>query len=236
MQMMVMDSLWMFGKRRLLQPLPFPELSEWPVIRRCDDRMRLIDGWLKEHAVGPGTFLDVGCGYGWFLAEMRKRGYRVSGIERDAAVGTIGVTAYGLRDHIQFGDASVVLGELDEPHDVVCCLGLVHDPHYDQDSISLATLLRELDRLTKRVLFIDGGPCRKARNSPTRSAFAEALGRLTSFVHVEVVGADRDQRQHRLIFACYRDHSPVVRSIGVPDDDSPSIDNRRDLQRADLHL
>jgi SAM-dependent methyltransferase len=236
MQMMVMDSLWMFGKRRLLQPLPCPELREWPVVQHCDDLMRLIDGWLRKHGVGSGTFLDIGCGYGWFLAEMRKRGYRVRGIERDAAIGTIGVAAYGLRDHIQFGDASVVLGELDEPHDVVCCLGLMHDARYDQDSISMAILLRELDRLTKHVLFIDVEACRKARNQPWRLPFGEALNRLTSFEHIDVLGTDGDQGQNRQILACYRDHAPAVRSEGVPTDDSPSIDNGRNLQRADLHM
>ena len=236
MQIMVMDSLWMFGKRRLLQPLPCPELRDWPVIRRCDDRMRIIDGWLREHAVAPGTFLDVGCGYGWFLAEMRKRGYRVRGIERDAAVGTIGVGAYGLRDQIQFGDASVLLGEMDEPHDVVCCLGLMHDAHYDHAPISLTILLRELDRLAKHVLFIDGNICRNARMQPRPSPVVEALRQQTSFQYFDVLGADGDRRQHRQIVACYRDRADSVRSEGVPTDDSPSIDYGRNLQRADLHM
>lgn len=203
-QMMVMDSLWMFGKRRLLQPLPFPELSDWPVARRCDDRMRMIDAWITGHGMNAGTFLDVGCGYGWFLAEMRKRGYQVTGIERDSAIVDIGILAYGLRNQIRIGDAAIILGEFDEPYDAVCCLGVLDAVNPVTNSLPSANILRSLDRLTKHVLFLDTGPY-GSRNSPSQLPAIEALLREnSSFIHIDVLGADCDRGHYRQLLACYR--------------------------------
>lgn len=205
LQMMVMDSLWMFGKRRLLQPLPFPELRDWPVIRRCDDRMRMMDAWFTRHGVGAGTFLDVGCGYGWFLAEMCKRAYQVTGIERDAAVASIGAVAYGLKHQIKIGDAATILGDLDERYDAVCCLGVLDEPNWNTNGVPPVTMLRDLDRMTKHVLFLDTGPCEGWRNPPPHLAATEAwLRENTSFMHIDVLGADCDQGHYRQLFACYR--------------------------------
>jgi len=40
---------------------------------------------IERLAGGPGRVVDVGCGPGWFLAQMRRRGWETRGTERSAA-------------------------------------------------------------------------------------------------------------------------------------------------------
>lgn len=56
------------------------EISKWemmmkPVVRKSAD---LIESRSKT---GGGKLLDIGCGYGFFLQEMKSRGWEVNGIE-----------------------------------------------------------------------------------------------------------------------------------------------------------
>jgi len=61
-------------------PVQPEEINRWgmmmkPVIRRSAD---LIESGSKS---GKGRLLDIGCGYGFFLHEMKSRGWQVEGIE-----------------------------------------------------------------------------------------------------------------------------------------------------------
>ena len=62
--------------------LPFDrkEISKWKVMMRpvVEKSARLIESEIKG---GPGKLLDIGCGYGFFLGEMKSRGWQVEGIE-----------------------------------------------------------------------------------------------------------------------------------------------------------
>ena len=73
--------------RRLYQPIDAPELErDWVTVRRCTDRLVAVDqvtarlGYRARHVV---AYLDVASCYGWFVAEMRDRGFDAFGIERD---------------------------------------------------------------------------------------------------------------------------------------------------------
>jgi SAM-dependent methyltransferase len=44
----------------------------------------------------PGTMLDLGCGSGWFLAEMRDKGWRVHGVEPGLDAARLGREIYAL--------------------------------------------------------------------------------------------------------------------------------------------
>ena len=62
--------------------LPFnpQEISKWEVMMRpvVEKSARLIESEIKG---GAGKLLDIGCGYGFFLGEMKSRGWQVQGIE-----------------------------------------------------------------------------------------------------------------------------------------------------------
>jgi SAM-dependent methyltransferase len=44
----------------------------------------------------PGKMLDVGCGSGWFLAQMRDKGWEVKGVEPSSAAASLGQSQRGL--------------------------------------------------------------------------------------------------------------------------------------------
>jgi SAM-dependent methyltransferase len=44
----------------------------------------------------PGRLLDIGCGSGWFLSQMRAQGWDVTGVEPNAAAANFGKTEQGL--------------------------------------------------------------------------------------------------------------------------------------------
>ncbi len=52
-------------------------------------------GWTRQLGK-PGRALEVGCGEGWMLATLRRRGWRVAGLERTAASGRFAATHLGL--------------------------------------------------------------------------------------------------------------------------------------------
>jgi len=61
-------------------PVQPEEIKKWgmmmrPVVLRSAD---LIE---SESKSGKGSLLDIGCGYGFFLQEMKSRGWQVEGIE-----------------------------------------------------------------------------------------------------------------------------------------------------------
>lgn len=61
-------------------PVGFPAIMEWknmiqPVVVASADFIE------SRNRTGKGTLLDIGCGYGFFLKEMKSRGWQVKGIE-----------------------------------------------------------------------------------------------------------------------------------------------------------
>lgn len=51
-----------------------------------DDWARRIDAYLKKQNLGGCAILELGCGTGAFTIRMAKRGYRMTGIDRSAAM------------------------------------------------------------------------------------------------------------------------------------------------------
>jgi SAM-dependent methyltransferase len=51
------------------------------------------DPWFDR----PGKVLDVGCGTGWFLAQMRDRGWETDGVEISETAARLGIEKAGLR-------------------------------------------------------------------------------------------------------------------------------------------
>ncbi len=94
-------------------------------LHRCNARRRLARVAKHRHGLPPGSFLDIGCAYGYALDEARTQGWSVVGVE-PAPAAAQRARALGLR---VFPDAGAALAEHSEGFDVVSmCQVLSHVP------------------------------------------------------------------------------------------------------------
>jgi hypothetical protein len=210
---------WLEGSRELYQPLDAPELRQsWTRVRRCTDRRDKMLAFLGERDLLPPTatsYLDVASFYGWFVNEMSQAGFNARGIERDPLGPRVGNIVYGLSERaIRVGDAEQLL--LDEPRtDVVSCFSLLHHFVLGRASIDAAELVRLLDRVTRRVLFLDTGEGHEAwfRESLAEwdaAKVASFLREHGTFDEIVDLGPDCDaippyeKNYGRHLFACVR--------------------------------
>ncbi|MFL6238684.1 MAG: hypothetical protein ACJ735_04210 [Actinomycetes bacterium] len=210
---------WLEGSRELYQPVDAPELRKsWTQVRRCTDRRDKMLGFLAERSLLPpntATYLDVASCYGWFVNEMNRAGFEGHGIERDPLGPRLGNIVYGLNDRlIRVGDAERLLP--DEPRtDVVSCFSLLHHFVLGRASVDAAELVRLLDRVTRRVLFLDTGEGHEAWFRESLAGWDAAkvesfLRDHASFDEIINLGPDCDAvppyegNYGRHLFACVR--------------------------------
>ena len=220
----VLDRMsWIGGTHELYQPVTAPELDRsWTTVRQCTDRLQSMDSLLGSVGVEPGvsSYLDVASCYGWFLSSMQDRGFDVQGVERDPLGATLGEAVYGLdRSRVHIGDAVDFLGaraEQGERYDVVSCFSLLHHFALGRASTDAVGLMRLLDDVTGRVLFLDTG---QAHESWFRTSLPEwdtdyvrsFLEEHGTFDRVVDLGPDRDavgpyaDNYGRHLFACIRE-------------------------------
>lgn len=220
----VLDRMsWIGGTHELYQPVSAPELDRrWTTVRRCTDRLQSMDRLLATLGIEPEvpSYLDVASCYGWFLSSMKERGFAVQGVERDPLGATLGEAVYGLdRSHVHTGDAVDLLGEKadrGERFDVVSCFSLLHHFALGRGSADAVGLVRLLDDVTGRVLFLDTGQAHESWFSASLPewdtdhvrAFLEEHG---TFDRVVDLGPDQDavgpyaDNYGRHLFACIRE-------------------------------
>ena len=213
---------WLEGSRELYQPVDAPELRQsWPRVRRCTDRRDKMLAFLADRDLLPphtATYLDVASCYGWFVNEMSQAGFDARGIERDPLGPRLGNIVYGLSERaIRVGDAERLL--LDEPRtDVVSCFSLLHHFVLGRASVDAAELVRLLDRVTRRVLFLDTGEGHEAWFRESLAGWDAAkvqsfLEEHGTFDEVINLGPDCDavppyeNNYGRHLFACVRNGS-----------------------------
>jgi SAM-dependent methyltransferase len=213
-QELLLSMTWLSGRRELYQPVSFPEVSTWPVVRRCEDRLALMTP-LLEMVPSGATYLDVACGYGWFVSALARRGFSASGLDLDPRAAEIAHLAYGVEpNRILVGDARGVL-EASTPFDVVSCFSLLHHFILDGRLEAAVEFLRLLDARTRMVLFVDMGQSHEAllaKRMPGWDAerIQAWLSDHMSFNQVVALGPDRDNvapyetEYGRTVFACVR--------------------------------
>ncbi|HEU4811924.1 MAG TPA: ParB N-terminal domain-containing protein [Nocardioides sp.] len=217
----VLDRMsWIGGTRELYQPVAAPELEKsWTTVRRCTDRFEAMRGVLGDLglAATESSYLDVASCYGWFLAGMADLGYAVEGIERDPLAPVLGAAVHGLDPRaVTTGDAVAFLRSADRAWDVVSCFSLLHHFALGHGSVDPAGLVRLLDHVTGRVLFLDTGQAHEAWFRDTlpewdTAAVHRFLEHEGTFDRVVDLGPDHDavtpydHNYGRHLFACIRD-------------------------------
>ena len=217
LQQMVMDLSWTRGRCELYQPIAAPELATWAVVRQCADRLEAMAKWLAASGIRSGSYLDIGCSYGWFVAEMAKRGFQASGIDRDVAALSVGRLIYGLEPSAcRVTDiVSFLPQERLRSIDIVSCFSVLHHFVLGNMRCSAEEFIRQIDAVTGRVLFFDTAECHEKWFAESLAGWdAEFIRKWlkahTSFTRVEILGTDadnvgpyRDQYQRHL-FVCSR--------------------------------
>lgn len=216
--------------RELLQPVTLPEVATWPTVRRCSDRLAMMDRLLGslELSAGRASYLDVGSCYGWFVAGMSRFGYRSEGVDPDPLARTIGEQVRGLdrsqvhtagivpflRDASAEGVASV-RGATPQRWDIVSSFSLLHHFVLGRGDVSPQRFVELLDAVTGSVLFLDTGQAHEKwfRHSLAGWDAAHVRGFLeqhTTFDEVIDLGPDHDDQppysgnHGRHLFACVR--------------------------------
>jgi hypothetical protein len=213
---------WIGGKKELYQPIDAPELRQgWTTVRRCRDRLALMESQLAALGTGPGhSYLDVASCYGWFVQQMAERGYAAQGVERDPLAPRLGAGVYGLDPgRVTVGDAVEFLRAAREEgrrFDVVSCFSLLHHFALGRGGgTSAEELTQLLDSVTGRVMFLDTGQEHEAWFARTLRGWdathiARFLTTHTTFDEVIDLGPDEDavapyaDNYGRHLFACVR--------------------------------
>lgn len=221
LQSLLLDVMWIKGRKELYQPLDYPEIREnWKVIRKCTDRLSKMRTFLSQKGLLkiPGrTFLDVGSSYGWFVKRFEELGFESFGVDRDSIGCAVGMHCYGIRpEQLRSGDIGHYLRLETRRYDVVSLLSVLHHYALGMSEMSAEELIGLMDKITGRVLFLDTGEAHEevfggALSKWTVPFIIDWLKKNTSFRTVIPLGKDEDrvppyQRYYgRMLFACVRE-------------------------------
>ncbi len=217
-QQLLLDVLWQKGRRELYQPLHFPEVGQWRVIRRCEDRLQLMKNYLNNNNITTGQYIDVGSSYGWFIAQMQRSGFDAWGIERDPFAIRVGELAYGNRaECVIRGDVAGVLQGLTKRYDVVSCFSVLHHFALGKAAEPPETLISLLGKRTEKVLFFETGQSHENWFKDTLPQWdldyiKSFIIKNSDFTEVKALGTDTDGAHYpgnygRTLFACTRRQS-----------------------------
>lgn len=223
-QHLLLEMSWLDGSRRLYQPVDFPEVQTWPLMRKCTDRLDLITDHLITNGILPrdgdpstrSTYLDVGACYGWFVSKLGQLGFDARGIEMDPVALELAPLAYGLNPaQLAIGDCIELLREPASAADVISCFSVLHHFVMGRGTASAEELMHLLDARTGKVLFLDTGQAheswfRWALPEWTPEYAAAWIRAHSSFTRVDALGVDTDGtgsfagKFGRTLFACSR--------------------------------
>ena len=200
LQKLLLEMSWLDGSRRIYQPVEFPEVQSWPLMRKCGDRLDMMTAYLDRVGMTAGaglSYLDVGSCYGWFVAEMGKRGFDAKGIEMDKLALELGPLVYGISgDRVTSGDCVALLKDQARTADVVSCFSVLHHFVMGRGTSSAPELMALLAERTRKVLFLDTG---QAHESWFRWTLPEWTTGVHRAVDLEALGfhSRRSDRRRR---------------------------------------
>ena len=159
LQDLLLETVSPGGHCKLYQPIDSPEVKDWAGARHCEEMAAMMIEFLRTHSLMLPellSYLDVGCGYGWFVRQMADRGFLAEGVESDPTAISIGTRMNGLTGwQLHCSDAIVFLRSNRGQSDVVSCYSLARYYRLHRHRATAEELLHLLDTATRRVLFLD---------------------------------------------------------------------------------
>lgn len=213
-QEMLKNVLWQNNRLELYQPVELPEVQRWRLVRKCIDRYTMMINFLNENNIKSSSYLDVGSSYGWFVKSFLEGGFLATGVERDSFAINIGVSVYGVsRQKFIRSDICDFLQSCPHTYEVTSCFSVAHHFAMGNGPVSAEWLIRQLDRITGKILFFDTGQSHeewfKQALPSWDDDFVERLLRENSNFHsIYRLGRDADGNDAfsgnfgRTLFAC----------------------------------
>ncbi len=186
------------------------------LVRRCHDRLHKMLTFLKAQGILWDSYLDLGCSYGWFVAQMQGQCSSAIGVDRDPGALDIGRTVYKLSDRqLVRADCARFVTECERHVDVVSCFSVLHHMINAPSRMSPEEFVKRVDRCTARCLFFEMGHesehwYRQRLAGWNRTTIARWLKANTSFDQIIDLGCDEDGVNAfkgnfgRALFACVR--------------------------------
>lgn len=201
-QQVLLDMAWTERRPLLYQPVAFPEVESWPLVRQCSDRLGLMTDFLDARGVaGTGrSYLDLACNYGWFVDAFRQLGFDSRGVELDRRAPRIAELAYGLApDRIVVDDLVRFLTLPDHQADVMSCFSFVHHLVAAGHTPQAEDVVRFLAARSGLGFFFDTGESHESWLSSrlpgwTADSIERWLAGLCPGMTVTPLGTDRDAR------------------------------------------
>jgi hypothetical protein len=217
LQKLILSSTWIYDFE-YYQPLNKEELNSWRVIRKCIDRADMMFKYLEKEKIylTKSTYADMPCSYGFFLKCYKDKGAKVTGVDIDRSSIRVGEIVYGLKDdEIVYSDVIFFLRNSTTQYDIVSCLSFMHHLVMGSINYPYMSLLKDLDRITNKVLFIDTGQSHEEQykdklNSWDDAYIIELIKNNTNFKRVIPLGKDNDNiakqknDNGRTLFVCVK--------------------------------
>jgi 2-polyprenyl-3-methyl-5-hydroxy-6-metoxy-1,4-benzoquinol methylase len=199
----------------LYQPLSKPEVTSWPIIRNCDDRLGMMFKALDKSGIKAGSYIDLPCSYGYFVAAFKDRGFKARGLDIDLSSIKISHEINRLEIEIEKNDIIKYLETTNDVFDIVSSLSILHHFAMNRIQYPYMEIVKNLDKITSKVLFFDTGQSHEAQyegelDEWTDEFIVKLFLENTSFQRAEILGKDNDnvglmkENNHRTLFALYK--------------------------------
>lgn len=219
MQDLLLNVLWINGRKDLYQPVPIPEVENWKLVRKCSDRFTMMKDFLVENSLlSPNlqNYLDIGSSYGWFVSQMKYLGFQSLGVERDPLASKVGEICYGNLPEMTVNmDIVRFLTTSKDTFDIVSCLSVLHHYVLGKGAVPAEDFIQLLAQKTKKILFLDTGQSHEKwfsneLNAWTTEFIPKWILTHSSFSNVIPLGKDTDDdgefkgNYGRTLFACLK--------------------------------
>lgn len=218
LQELVIGNQWTTGQKLLYQPIQAPEFEQFTLVRKCSDRFKMMKELINQRGwdFSGKKYLDLGCSYGYFMDQMQTLGLKSYGVDNCPNSVMLAQICYHQPKERLLSLSLENFFELNEErYEVVSLLSVLHHFLLNRGEITAKDLIREVDKITGKVLFLDSGQSHEEWFKESLPDWDEEkmiswLKEYTSFDEVVTLGKDEDNvgvyspNYQRSLVACIR--------------------------------